>query len=239
MNNMKKKLVVFTGSGISAESGIPTFRVSSDGLWENYNVEEVCMAGCLEKNPEKVHEFYNMLRKKYGAAEPNAAHITLAELENDYDVTIITQNVDNLHEKAGSSNVLHLHGEMMKCQAEDESNLVMDIPTDENGEYNTYPDKEINGHLVRPYVVMFGEAVPNMDKASEIAREADIFVIIGTSLSVYPAASIIQDVTFGKPIYYIDPWASVNPFYPEITLIKQPATKGVEILKEKLKNDIQ
>lgn len=232
---MKRKLVVFTGSGISAESGIPTFRVSADGIWENYKVEEVCQEGCLEENPEKVHEFYNMLRNKYAQAKPNAAHKGLADLEDEWDVRIITQNVDSLHEQAGSTNVLHLHGEIMKCQAEDISNVVLDIPQDENGQYNTYPDKEIEGHLVRPYIVMFGEPVPNMEKAAEIVRQADVFVVVGTSLQVYPAASLLEYVQSGRPTYYVDPYAKLNPYHPNMVLIDTVATKGIERLKELLK----
>lgn len=233
---MKKKLVVLTGAGISAESGIPTFRNAVDSLWENYSVEDVCVAGCLKKDPEMVHEFYNMLRKKYGAAKPNAAHYSLAELEKDYDVTVITQNVDNLHEQAGSTHVIHLHGELMKCRDTGNTRFIYDIPQDENGEYNTYPGMKIEGRTVRPHVVFFGEDVPNLELAVSYIKDADICVVIGTSFNVYPAAGLVQFVPYGNPIYYIDPSPAPTPEYPDIEVIKEIASRGtkklVEILKE-------
>lgn len=234
---MKKKLVVFTGSGISAESGIPTFRDSVKGLWENFNVDEVCTAGCLKKDPEKVHEFYNTLRDKYSKCEPNEAHKVLAELEKDYDVTIITQNVDDLHERAGSSDVIHLHGEMMKCRDSGNTNYIFDIPEDENGNRHTYPGMKIDGHPIRPHVVFFGEDVPNMDRAIYAVRDAEIFVIIGTSLVVYPAASLTEYVDDKVPVYYIDPYPKPNPYIQNLTMITKPATKGILELKELLKQE--
>lgn len=234
---MKKKLVILTGAGISAESGIPTFRNAVDSLWENYSVEDVCVAGCLKKDPETVHEFYNMLRKKYGQCKPNAAHYALAELEKDYDVTIVTQNVDDLHERAGSTHIIHLHGELMKCRDTGNTRFIYDIPEDENGERNTYPGMEIDGRKVRPHVVMFGEDVPNLELAASYVKNADICVVIGTSFNVYPAAGLVQHVPYGNPIYYIDPSPASTPMYPDIQVIKAVATKGVEELISKLKEN--
>lgn len=230
----KKKLVVLSGAGISKESGIPTFRDCAEGLWNNYDVASVCQAGCLEKNEDNVHKFYNELREQYKDCEPNNAHKRLHDLEKDYDVYIITQNVDNLHEKAGSSNVIHLHGELMKCRAYDDDNLIYDIP-EIDGKYETNADMEIEGHKVRPHVVFFGEGVYNLGEASNLASEADVFLIIGTSLAVYPAAGLVEYVQYGKPIFNIDPNASIHPFYPDATLIREPATKGIETFIEKLK----
>lgn len=238
VKNMKKNLVILTGAGISAESGIPTFRNAVDSLWENYSVEDVCVAGCLKKDPEMVHNFYNMLRKKYGAAKPNAAHYALAKLEDDYDVTIITQNVDNLHEQAGSTHVIHLHGELMKCRDTGNTKFIYDIPQDENGEYNTYPGMKIEGRTVRPHVVFFGEDVPNLELAASYVKNADICVVIGTSFNVYPAAGLVQFVPYGNPIYYIDPNPAYTPDYPDIQVIKEVATKGVEELISRLRDGI-
>lgn len=234
---MKKKLVILTGAGISAESGIPTFRNAVDSLWENYSVKDVCVAGCLKKDPETVHKFYNILRKKYGQCKPNAAHYALAELEKDYDVTIVTQNVDDLHERAGSTHIIHLHGELMKCRDTGNTRFIYDIPEDENGERNTYPGMEIDGRKVRPHVIMFGEDVPNLELAASHVKNADICVVIGTSFNVYPAAGLIQYVPYDNPIYYIDPNPAPTPNYPDIQVIKAVATKGVEELISKLKEN--
>lgn len=234
---MKKKLVVLTGSGISAESGIPTFRGAVGSLWENHNLEEVCTAGCLKKDPELVHNFYNMLRKKYGQCKPNSAHYDLAKLEENYDVTIITQNVDNLHEQAGSTHVIHLHGELMKCRDTGNTRFIYDIPQDENGEYNTYPGMKIEGRTMRPHVVFFGEDVPNLELAASYVKNADICVVIGTSFVVYPAAGLVQYVPYGNPIYYIDPNPAYTPDYPDIQVIKAPATVGMKELIQKLKDE--
>lgn len=229
----KKTIVFITGAGMSAESGIPTFRDSVVGLWENVSIDEVCTAEAIKKDPEKVHKFYNELRRKYKDAKPNDGHIAIADLEKDYDVYVITQNVDNLHEQAGSTNVLHLHGEMMKCRAVDNLDLIYDL--DENNP-DTYPDMEIDGHKVRPHIVFFNEDVPNIGVASKIVKKCDICVVIGTSFNVYPAAGLIDYVPYHSPIYYIDP----KPAYIDmrgVEIIEKGASEGVKILKEKLKGD--
>lgn len=234
----KKKLVVLTGSGISAESEIPTFRGAADSLWEGVNVMEVCTAGCLKKNEDNTYAFYNMLRNKYKDCKPNAAHIALAELEKDYDVTVITQNVDNLHEKAGSSHVIHLHGELMKCRDTGNTRYIYDIPQDENGEYNIYPTTRIDGRKVRPHVVFFGEDVPNLPLAASYVKNADICIVIGTSFVVYPAAGLVDYVPYGNPIYYIDLNPVYLPDYPDVKVIKATASKGMKELAVMLKTDI-
>lgn len=230
-----KRIVILTGAGVSAESGIPTFRDAGTGLWENYSVEDVCVSGCLKKNPEVVHEFYNMLRKKYGQCKPNAAHYAIAELEKDYEVTVVTQNVDDLHEQAGSTHVIHLHGELMKCRDTGNTNYIYPIPQDENGEYNTYPGMKIDGRTMRPHVVMFGEDVPNLELAASYVKNADICVVIGTSFNVYPAAGLVEYADWESPVFYIDPKPAPTPDYPWIQVIAEPASKGMATLVEKLK----
>lgn len=227
---MKKKLVFLTGAGISAESGIPTFRDAVTGLWENASIEEVCVAGCLERNEEKAYRFYAELHDKYKDCKPNQAHIDIAELEKDYDVTVITQNVDNLHEQAGSSYVLHLHGELNKVRALDDPNLLWDW--DES--VIMHEDTVIDGHHIRPHIVMFGEDVPNITKAQRIMCDADICVVIGTSFNVYPAAGLVEYVDPDSPIYYIDPNPAYTPDYPDIQVIKAPATVGMKELISRL-----
>lgn len=226
---MKKKLVISTGAGMSAESGISTFR-DAGGLWENYPVMQVASADGFAANPGLVHEFYNARRRDLVSKEPNAGHRGLVDLEKDYDVYVITQNVDNLHEKAGSKNVLHLHGELMKVRALDDESKVYTLKEDS---LETTPETRIDGHRVRPHIVFFQEAVPNFEPATELAHEADIFVIIGTSLAVYPAAALLHYVRAGVPIYYIDP----NPAdVPEnVTVIKAGASEGVAILAKLLR----
>lgn len=230
---MKKKLVVSTGAGISAESGISTFR-DAGGLWESYPVMDVASADGFARNPELVHRFYNERRKALLAAEPNGAHRMLRELEKDYDVCIITQNVDDLHERAGSSHVLHLHGELMKARAIDDPSLTFRL-TEESLE--TTPATIIDGHRVRPHIVFFQEAVPMFEPATELAAEADIFVIIGTSLAVYPAAALIRYVRPGVPVYYIDPRPADVPAY--VHVIKAGATEGMTELCKILLHDKQ
>lgn len=227
---MKKKLVISTGAGMSAESGISTFR-DAGGLWENYPVMQVASHDGFLMNPQLVHEFYNARRRDLITKQPNAGHLGLVELEKDFDVYIITQNVDNLHEKAGSKNVLHLHGELMKVRALDDDTKVYQL---EESAIETTPDTIIDGHHVRPHIVFFQEAVPNMEPAIEMVEQADIFVIIGTSLKVYPAASLMHYVRRGTPIYYIDP----NPADVQagINVIRAGASEGVKILAEQLKN---
>lgn len=230
---MKKKLVILTGAGISAESGIPTFRDAITGLWENISIDEVCIVGCLERNEEKAYRFYANLHDKYKDCKPNQAHIDLAELEKDYDVTVITQNVDNLHEKAGSTNVIHLHGELNKVRAIDDDTLLWDW----DDSVIMHEDTIIDGHHIRPHIVMFGEDVPNITKAKRIIGDADICVVIGTSFNVYPAAGLVDFVKHGNPIYYIDPNPAYIPDYPNIQVIKATATKGVKELISKLRED--
>ena len=231
----KKLLVVLSGSGISKESGIPTFRDSVDGLWENFNVEEVATDKAMKNEPEKVHDFCNILRNKYVKCEPNDAHKLLADLEKYYDVVIITQNVDNLHEKAGSSNVLHLHGNLMQCRDSGNPDYLFDVPVDENGEYNTHKGMVIEGHPVRPHIVLFGEDVPNITVAQKIARVADIAIIVGTSLAVYPAAGLVGEIEYGLPVYYIDPQPCVDyVIYGDFNIVKKPATEGMKEVNDKL-----
>lgn len=195
-----KKVVVLTGAGISAESGIKTFR-DTDGLWEGYDIREVATPEGWDKNPVLVQEFYNLRRKLVLDAMPNAAHLSLVELEQHYDVTIITQNIDNLHERAGSSNIIHLHGIITRSQSSIHPELVYDIKGWElkMGEYCEL------GSQLRPHVVWFGEPVPMIDKAIDICSKADVFIVIGTSLAVYPAASLVDYVPSDAVQYIIDP----------------------------------
>lgn len=226
---MKKKLVISTGAGMSAESGIATFR-DSGGLWDKYHVMEVASADGFARNPKLVHEFYNQRRRELVNAKPNAGHLGLVDLEQWYDTYIITQNVDNLHERAGSKNVLHLHGELMKVRAIDDETKVYELKPDA---LVTTPDTVIDGHRVRPHIVFFQEAVPNIEPAIELAQEADVFVVIGTSLNVYPAASLLHFVRKGVPVYYIDPNPAAVP--QGVTVLKMKASEGVAKLAELLK----
>lgn len=221
---MKKKLVISTGAGMSAESGISTFR-DSGGLWEQYPVMDVASADGFRRNPELVHKFYNDRRRQLIDAQPNAGHRELVELEKYYDVYVITQNVDDLHERAGSSNVLHLHGELMKVRAIDDETKVYTLHP---GALETTPATVIDGHRVRPHIVFFQEAVPNIEPAVELVGEADIFVVIGTSLNVYPAAGLLHYVRRGVPVYYIDPHPAAVP--EGVTVIKKGASEGVKEL---------
>ena len=228
---MKKKLVFSTGAGMSAESGISTFR-DSGGLWEKYPVMEVASADGFARNPALVHKFYNERRKALLEAQPNAGHLGLVEFEKDFDTYIITQNVDDLHERAGSSSVLHLHGELMKVRSMKNENRVYTL-TPENIE--TSPEtRDEYGDAVRPHIVFFQEAVPNIEPAIELVKEADIFVVIGTSLNVYPAAGLLYYVRPDAEIYYIDP----NPAPTSnvhVKVLQMKASEGVEKLKEILK----
>ncbi len=227
---MKKKLVISTGAGMSAESGISTFR-DSGGLWEQYPVMEVASADGFARNPRLVHQFYNERRKDLLKAQPNAGHLGLVKLEELFDTYIITQNVDDLHERAGSSNVLHLHGELMKVRAIDDETKVYRL---EPEAMETTPDTVIDGHRVRPHIVFFQEAVPNIEPAIELVQEADIFVVIGTSLNVYPAAGLLHYVRKGVPVYYIDPNPASVP--AGVTVLKTGASEGVERLSELLRS---
>lgn len=225
----KPKLVVSTGAGVSAESGISTFR-DSGGLWEQYDVMEVASHEGYLRNPALIHRFYNDRRKQAAKAQPNAAHLALARLEEFYDVYVITQNVDTLHERAGSTNVLHLHGRLDMVEATDNPQKVFVL---QNPEIETTPDTLIEGHHVRPHIVFFGEAVPNFEPATELVRQADVFVIIGTTLSVYPAASLLHYVRPGVPVYYIDPHPAEN-IPANVRVIAEPATLGMEELTKLL-----
>lgn len=224
---MKKKLVISTGAGISAESGISTFR-DADGLWEKYPVMEVASAEGFARNPALIHEFYNARRKQLLEVEPNDAHRTLVELEQQFDVRVITQNVDDLHERAGSSHVLHLHGELMKIRSMKVESRVYEL-TPDNIE-TSVDTRDKYGDAVRPHIVFFQEAVPNIEPAIDLAQEADIFVVIGTSLNVYPAAGLLRYVRPGVPVYYIDLKPAQVP--PGVEVIAMPATQGVRKLKE-------
>lgn len=227
---MKKKLVISTGAGMSAESGISTFR-DAGGLWERYPVMEVCSADGFLRNPALVHEFYNARRRDLLKAEPNAGHRGLVDLERDYDVSIITQNVDDLHERAGSSSVLHLHGELMKVRSVNHPERIYTLSPDA---IETTPDsRDSHGDPIRPHIVFFQEAVPNMERAAELASEADIFVVIGTSFNVYPAASLLHYVKPGVPVYYIDP--NPTPVPSGVTVLRMGASEGVARLAEILR----
>ena len=227
---MKKKLVVLTGAGMSAESGISTFR-DSDGLWEKYRVEDVATPGGFAANPELVLNFYNQRRRELLNTKPNAGHIGLADLEQEFDVHIITQNIDNLHEQAGSSHVVHLHGELMKACSVRDLNTTYDI-SPENPDLHI-GDKDPHGVQLRPFIVWFGEAVPMIDPAIRLVEDCDIFVVIGTSLNVYPAAGLLNYVRRGQPIYLIDP-KEVKAYRDDICFIRKGASEGVKELKELL-----
>lgn len=225
---MKKKLVVLTGAGISAESGLKTFR-DSDGLWEGYDVYEVATPRAWKKNPQLVLDFYNMRRRDVAAAQPNRAHYVLAELEEKFDVRIITQNIDDLHERAGSTQVLHLHGEIFKMRSEKDNNLIYEIRND-----MTYGDRADDGGLLRPHIVWFEEEVPMMGAAAQLASEADLFLVAGTSLAVYPAAGLLRYTAFGIPKFIVDRKIPQVQGLNEFTLFEKPATEGMEQLKELL-----
>ena len=224
---MKKKLVVLTGAGMSAESGIATFR-DSGGLWEEYPVEKVATPEGFAANPELVQEFYNKRRRELLNAQPNAGHYALAEMEKEFDVDIITQNIDNLHERAGSTKVLHLHGELMQSRSTGDPSLVYEI--DPSNPDLKMGDNCEKGFQLRPDIVWFGEAVPMIPRAGAICREADIFVIIGTSMNVYPAAGLLSDVRSNVPVYLIDP-KDVSTHRHDVHHIQMGASKGIEELK--------
>ena len=227
---MKRKIAVLTGAGVSAESGISTFR-DSNGLWENYNVEDVASIEGWYRNPGLMLDFYNARRRQLAEVKPNAAHLAIAALENDYDMTVITQNVDNLHERAGSTRIIHLHGELTKVRPEDCCNeqdgfseeSVFDIGYDEIH----LGDKAPDGAQLRPHIVWFGEAVPKMEQAINAVEKADIMLIVGTSLQVYPAAGLYRYAGIDTPIYIIDP-KDVPVHDKRITHIKDVATSGME-----------
>ena len=225
----KALLVVLTGAGISAESGLKTFR-DADGLWEGYDINEVATATAWRRNPALVQEFYNMRRKNVKDAQPNAAHFALAELEKDFDVHIITQNIDDLHERAGSTRIIHLHGEILKMRSEKDPSLIYPVTGDIR-----MGDTAEDGAQLRPHIVWFEEPVPMMEEAIRIANKADIFLIVGTSLAVYPAAGIIHYVPVDIPKFIVDKKIPYTSSLFNITAIEKPACEGMKELITRLK----
>ena len=218
---MKKKVIVLTGAGISAESGISTFR-DSDGLWEQYRVEDVATYDAYLRNPELVLNFYNERRRQLFQVKPNEGHRQLVRLEEKYDVHIITQNIDNLHEQAGSTQVLHLHGELTKARSDRNDDLIIDI-----GDRDIHlGDKAPDGAQLRPHIVWFGEAVPNIEPAAELCEKADYFIVVGTSMNVYPAAGLIHYVPRSTPCFLVDPKAV--PVSRPVTIFQEKAGTGVK-----------
>jgi len=225
----KKRIVVLTGAGMSAESGLRTFR-DANGLWEGHDVMEVASPQGFAKNPALVLEFYNQRRRQLLQVEPNKGHLALTHLENHFHLEIVTQNVDNLHEKAGSSSVLHLHGELLKVRSTVNENHILDWTQD-----LVLGDLDENGYQLRPHIVWFGEMVPLLEPAMAITAQADILIIIGTSMQVYPAASLINYVQHNTPIYFVDPKPNITEHqYPNLTIIPEPATTGVPKLAAEL-----
>jgi NAD-dependent deacetylase len=227
--DMKKKLVVLTGAGISAESGIKTFR-DSDGLWEGHNVMDVATPEGWMKNPALVLDFYNKRRQQLKEVQPNLGHQILADLEQEFEVHIITQNVDDLHERAGSANILHLHGELLKVRSTKDVNYILDWQDDLH-----LGDVDPNQHQLRPHIVWFGEDVPALEEAVYLTQETDIFAVVGTSLQVYPAAGLIDFTQPKTPLFYIDPKpAKIPNLRNSIEVIDTIASEGLVILKERL-----
>lgn len=233
---MKKRIVVFTGAGVSADSGISTFR-DSDGLWANYRIEDVCTPEALKNNRAQVIEFYNMRRKESLTKKPNAGHIAIAEMEQWADVCVVTQNVDNLHEQAGSTRVLHLHGELMKLRSERNPGLIYDI---NDGWEQKMDARGEDGALLRPHIVFFGESVPMFDAACQIVASADILIVVGTSLAVYPAASLVFHVRDRQvPIYLVDPGTPDTAMIRNpLTHIKERGAVGVPQLIKRLRDEL-
>ena len=229
------KIVVFTGAGVSADSGISTFR-DSDGLWANYRIEDVCTPEALVRNRAQVIEFYNIRRRELFSVEPNAAHRAIAELEQYFDVEVVTQNVDNLHERAGSTRVTHLHGELMKLRSERNPELIVPI----EGWEQKMDARAEDGALLRPHIVFFGESVPMFDAATRIAAEADVMIVVGTSLAVYPAASLVRYARAGVPVYVVDPGnPDVAMIRNPLTHIKARAAEGMPALADKLISELK
>lgn len=225
----KKKVVVLTGAGMSADSGLKTFR-DANGLWEGHDVMEVASPQGFAKNPELVLEFYNQRRRQLLEASPNEGHKALVRLERHYEVSILTQNVDNLHERAGSSRVIHLHGELLKARSTVDEDLVLDWQGDLK-----LGDLDGNGHQLRPHIVWFGEMVPLLELAAELTQQADILIVIGTSMQVYPAANLIHYVGPSTPIHFVDPRPSVGPSdFNRLQLIPKTAAEGVPELVDSL-----
>lgn len=232
---MKPRIVVFTGAGVSADSGISTFR-DSDGLWANFRIEDVCTPEALRNNRATVIEFYNMRRRESLTKSPNAGHLAIASMEEWADVTVITQNVDNLHEQAGSQRVVHLHGELMKLRSERNPELIYDI---NDGWEQKLDARAEDGALLRPHIVFFGESVPMFDSACSIVSAADILIVVGTSLAVYPAASLVYYLRDRQvPIYLVDPGQPDTAMIRNpLTHIKERGAVGVPQLVEKLRNE--
>lgn len=225
-----KRIVVFTGAGVSADSGLATFR-DSDGLWANYRIEDVCTPEALARNRALVIEFYNKRRREMLAARPNAAHEAIARLEQGYDVEVVTQNVDDLHERAGSARVTHLHGELRKLRSSRNPDLIVPIEGWEQPLDATAPD----GSLLRPHIVFFGESVPMFERAAEIAQTADAMLVVGTSLAVYPAASLVRYVRPEIPIWVVDPGnPDTGGIRNPLTVIRKRAAEGVPELVDDL-----
>lgn len=230
MDKKIPNIVVFTGAGVSADSGIATFR-DSDGLWCNHSVEEVCTAEAMIFNRKGVIDFYNERRKELLEKKPNAAHIAIAALERHFPVQVITQNVDDLHERAGSTHITHLHGELTKLRSSRDESATVPM----EGWKQEYDARHPDGSLLRPFIVFFGESVPNLSKAIELTQKADIFIVVGTSLKVYPAASLLQYVRAGVPVYLVDPGTpDIAGVGEPFTFIKKRAAEGVPELVNQL-----
>jgi NAD-dependent deacetylase len=225
---LRKKIAVLTGAGISAESGIKTFRVA-DGLWENYRIEDVATPEAFHHNPELVLEFYNQRRRQLLTCQPNPAHLALAELEQQYEVTIITQNVDDLHERGGSTHIIHLHGELLKMRSTVNPLLIYPCIRDMK-----LGNKCAEGSQLRPHIVWFGEAVPEIERAIPVVRNCDILIVIGTSLLVYPVAGLINYVRYDAVKWLIDPGQMQLPRIPNLTFYNENATTGVTRLVKEL-----
>jgi len=227
----KQKIVVLTGAGMSAESGLKTFR-DENGLWEGHDVMQVASPEGFAKNPALVLEFYNQRRRQLLDVAPNQGHLALARLEQTFDVSIVTQNVDNLHEQAGSSHVVHLHGELFKARSTRNENYILDWTGD-----LVLGDSDENGHQLRPHIVWFGEMVPMLETAAQITQQAEILIIVGTSMQVYPAASLIHYAPNNTPIYFIDPRPNIRASdFENLTIIPKTAAEGVPTLVEHLFN---
>ena len=230
MDKKIPNIVVFTGAGVSADSGIATFR-DSDGLWANHRIEDVCTAEAMIYNRKGVIDFYNERRKELLEKKPNAAHTAIAALERHFPVQVITQNVDDLHERAGSTHITHLHGELTKLRSSRDESAIVPI----EGWKQEYDARHPDGSLLRPFIVFFGESVPNLSKAIELTQKADIFIVVGTSLKVYPAASLLQYVRAGVPVYLVDPGTpDIAGVGEPFTFIKKRAAEGVPELVNRL-----
>ena len=229
---MKKRITILSGAGISAESGISTFR-DSDGLWEKHRIEDVATPEAWQRNPELVQQFYNLRRKQLSEVEPNAAHHAITQLQEGFDVQVVTQNVDDLHERAGNKRVLHLHGELKKVRSTAYPYTVYDL----EGWELKMGDVCENGHQLRPHIVWFGEEVPNLYTAAEIVSESDAIIIVGTSLNVYPAAGLYQYARHGCPIWIIDPKANELSYPASITPINEKAGAALPRLVQSLLKD--